>query len=37
MQIDWLTLSNFRSYRSLEWSPAPGVNLLVGPNGAGKT
>ena len=37
MQIDWLTLSNFRSYRSLEWSPAPGVNLLVGPNAAGKT
>lgn len=37
MQIDWLKLSNFRSYPSLEWSPAPGVNLLIGPNGAGKT
>lgn len=37
MQVDWLTLSHFRSYQTLEWSPAPGVNLLVGPNGAGKT
>ena len=37
MQIDWLALTHFRSYDILEWSPAPGVNLLVGPNGAGKT
>lgn len=37
MQVDWLALTDFRSYRTLEWSPAPGVNLLVGPNGAGKT
>ncbi|MBW3667247.1 MAG: DNA replication/repair protein RecF [Actinobacteria bacterium] len=37
MQIDWLALTRFRSYDILEWSPAPGVNLLVGPNGAGKT
>lgn len=37
MQIDWLALTDFRSYAALEWSPAPGVNLLVGPNGAGKT
>jgi len=37
LQVDWLTLSHFRSYQTLEWSPAPGVNLLVGPNGAGKT
>ena len=37
MQIDWLTLSHLRSYQTLEWSPAPGVNLLIGPNGSGKT
>jgi DNA replication and repair protein RecF len=37
LQIDWLKLSHFRSYQTLEWSPAPGVNLLVGPNAAGKT
>jgi DNA replication and repair protein RecF len=37
LQIDWLALTHFRSYDALEWSPAPGVNLLVGPNGSGKT
>ena len=37
MRVDWLSLAEFRSYRQLEWSPDPGVNLLVGPNGAGKT
>ncbi len=37
MRVDWVSLVGFRSYSSLEWSPDPGVNLLVGPNGAGKT
>jgi DNA replication and repair protein RecF len=37
MQVDWLSLVDFRSYNSLEWRPDPGVNLLIGPNGAGKT
>lgn len=37
MRVDWLSLANFRSYLSLEWSPEEGVNILVGPNGAGKT
>jgi DNA replication and repair protein RecF len=37
MRIDWVALTGFRSYQSLEWSPDPGVNLLIGPNGAGKT
>jgi DNA replication and repair protein RecF len=37
LRVDWLSLVDFRSYRQLEWSPDPGVNLLVGPNGAGKT
>jgi DNA replication and repair protein RecF len=37
MKVDWLSLTNFRSYSGLEWSPDPGINILVGPNGAGKT
>lgn len=37
MKVDWLTLSHYRSYRSLDWKPDAGVNILVGPNGAGKT
>ena len=37
MQVDWLSLLDYRSYSSLEWAPDPGVNLLTGPNGAGKT
>jgi DNA replication and repair protein RecF len=37
VNVAWLVLGGFRSYASLEWSPEPGVNLLVGANGAGKT
>lgn len=37
MRVDWLSLTQFRSYTGLEWKPEPGVNLLVGANGAGKT
>jgi DNA replication and repair protein RecF len=37
MKVDWVSLSDFRSYQTLEWQPDPGVNLLLGPNGAGKT
>lgn len=37
MKVDWLALTEFRSYSSLEWEPDAGVNILVGPNGAGKT
>lgn len=37
MRVDWLSLVDFRSYRSLDWRPDPSVNLLIGPNGAGKT
>ena len=37
MHVSWLELVDFRSYRRLEWSPDPGVNLLIGANGAGKT
>jgi DNA replication and repair protein RecF len=37
MKVDWISLTEFRSYQNLEWHPDPGVNLLLGPNGAGKT
>lgn len=37
MKVDWIALTDFRSYQNLEWQPDPGVNLLLGPNGAGKT
>lgn len=37
MLLNWLKLTEFRSYRSLDWAPAHGVNILVGDNGAGKT
>lgn len=37
MRVDWLSLVDFRSYRSLDWAPDSRVNLLVGPNAAGKT
>lgn len=37
MRVDWLSLVDFRSYRSLDWRPDNQVNLLVGPNAAGKT
>ena len=37
MQLDWLTVADFRSYHGLEWRPEAAVNILVGPNGAGKT
>jgi DNA replication and repair protein RecF len=35
--LEWLALTNFRSYASLHWTPETGVNILVGDNGAGKT
>jgi len=37
MQLDWIELTNFRSYTNLEFRPDPATNLLVGANGAGKT
>lgn len=35
--FSWISLTNFRSYPELHWSPDAGVNILVGDNGAGKT
>jgi DNA replication and repair protein RecF len=37
MKVDWVTLTDFRSYQNLEWRPDPAVNLLLGANGSGKT
>ena len=37
MKLDWLELTDFRSYPSLQFAPEPTVNVLVGHNGAGKT
>lgn len=37
MRLQWVSLSEFRSHRSLRFEPDPGVNVLVGPNGSGKT
>ena len=37
MRLAWLALRDFRSYGSLDFTPDPGLNVLVGPNGAGKT
>ena len=37
MQIGWIQLAEFRNYRTLEFSPAPHLNLLIGPNAQGKT
>ena len=37
MLLEHLTLANLRNYLSLEFEPAPGVNLLVGANAQGKS
>ncbi len=37
MLIQWITIAEFRSYRSLSFKPDPGLNILSGPNAQGKT
>ena len=37
MELSWLELSDFRSYRQLRIEPYPGINVFIGPNGSGKT
>jgi DNA replication and repair protein RecF len=37
MYVSHLSLTNFRSYDSLELPLAPGISVFVGPNGQGKT
>jgi len=35
--IQWMTIAQFRSYRSLSFNPDVGLNVLSGPNAQGKT
>ena len=37
MIVTHLALANVRNYVDLDWSPAPGLNLLVGENAQGKS
>lgn len=37
MKLDWIELTDFRSYAAQRLEPSGGVNVFVGPNGAGKT
>jgi DNA replication and repair protein RecF len=37
VQIGWIHVVDFRNYRTLEYAPAPRLNLLIGPNAHGKT
>ncbi|HEV3088911.1 MAG TPA: DNA replication/repair protein RecF [Candidatus Elarobacter sp.] len=37
MRIDRIRLADFRNYASLDFAPAPGLNVLVGPNAQGKS
>jgi DNA replication and repair protein RecF len=37
VHVRWLTLSAFRNYASLRFTPDPGLNVLIGRNGQGKT
>ncbi len=37
MRLAWIEVTDFRSYRALEYRPDPGLNVLVGANGVGKT
>ena len=36
-KIRFIEIRNFRSIKSLDWSPGPGVNCLVGPGDSGKS
>jgi len=35
--IQWITIAEFRNYRSLSFHPEPGLNVLSGANAQGKT
>ena len=37
MHLGWIDLLEFRSYRTLRYTPSPRLNLLTGPNAQGKT
>jgi DNA replication and repair protein RecF len=37
VNVSWIHVAEFRNYRTLDWAPAPRLNLLMGPNAQGKT
>jgi len=37
MKLDWIELTDFRSYEKVRFVPAEDINVFVGPNGSGKT
>ncbi len=37
MRLSWLALSNVRNYASLDFQPAPGLNVFIGANAQGKS
>jgi AAA15 family ATPase/GTPase len=37
MHIARIRIQNFRGLEDIDFSPCPGVNILVGPNAVGKT
>lgn len=37
MLIDRLAFTGLRNLQALDFTPSPGINLIVGPNGSGKT
>ncbi|GBD85591.1 DNA replication and repair protein RecF [bacterium BMS3Abin02] len=37
MKLDWIELTDFRSYQRQRLVPAEDINVFVGPNGSGKT
>lgn len=36
-RIRYIQIRNFRSIKSLDWTPGPGINCLIGPGDAGKS
>ncbi|HEY0917245.1 MAG TPA: AAA family ATPase, partial [Solimonas sp.] len=36
-RIRYVQIRNFRSIKSLDWTPGPGINCLIGPGDAGKS
>ena len=37
MRVDRIRLANVRNYESLDFAPAPGLNVIAGPNAQGKS
>jgi DNA replication and repair protein RecF len=35
--LNWIRISNFRCFESLQFKPGPGLSFIIGPNARGKT